>query len=175
MRIMVCITMDAHNRDCVRNKLVLFNITDVTSFQWQSQLKHKWRKPPKGASFVTRDTHLRGALGERAEVAICDAIVPYDYEYLGNGYRLVITPLTDRICASSGAHTENAQHFLYFVTWKISLKINSRKEKKNDGTLILHEYERTFPISHRFFLTISYPPLSTPFSFIFGTARTPQT
>ncbi len=68
MRIMVCITMDAHNRDCVKNKLVLFGITDVLSFQWQSQLKHKWRLPPRGASFVTRDTHLRGSMGERAEV-----------------------------------------------------------------------------------------------------------
>ena len=29
MRVMVCITMDAHNRDIVRNKLVLFNIQEV--------------------------------------------------------------------------------------------------------------------------------------------------
>ena len=74
MRIMVCITMDAHNRDCVRNKLVLFDIQEVTSFQWQSQLKHKWRVPPPSASFKTRDPHLRPPTGERAEVAICECI-----------------------------------------------------------------------------------------------------
>lgn len=53
---------------------------EVSSFQWQSQLKHKYRVPPPTASFRNRDIHLRGSKGERAEIAIADAIMPYDYE-----------------------------------------------------------------------------------------------
>ena len=51
-----------------------------TAFQWQSMLKGYW------------DANL-----DDARLYIADAIFPYGYEYLGNGPRLVVTPLTDRI------------------------------------------------------------------------------
>lgn len=80
-RVMVCITMDAHARDVVE-KLCREKAGHAGCFQWQAQLKHKFRLPPPHASFRGRDPHLRGEGGERAEVAICDAVLPYDYEYL---------------------------------------------------------------------------------------------
>jgi dynein heavy chain, axonemal len=80
-RIMCMITLDAHNRDIVI-KLIREQALKRSDFQWQSQLKPK---------FVSKN---QVAL---AEFSICDAKFFYGFEYLGNGPRLVITPLTDRI------------------------------------------------------------------------------
>ncbi|GAB4813657.1 hypothetical protein N2152v2_000703 [Parachlorella kessleri] len=73
------ITIDAHSRDIVQN-IIDVGATDPDCFQWASQLRFYW------------DT----AVGD-CRIKICDATFPYGYEYLGNGARLVITPLTDRI------------------------------------------------------------------------------
>lgn len=73
------ITIDAHSRDMVE-AIAESGSDDVESFQWVCQLRTYWDKQV-----------------EDCRIRICDASFPYGYEYLGNGARLVITPLTDRI------------------------------------------------------------------------------
>ena len=76
-RVMTTITLDAHGRDIVQ-KLIREGVQKATAFQWMSQLKQSIDEG-------------------KAVCDICDARFDYGYEYLGNGGRLVITPLTDRI------------------------------------------------------------------------------
>jgi len=76
-KLMCLITIDTHNRDMVK-KLIEEDCRKAEEFHWQSQLKFYWETEEKVA---------------RAKIA--DASFIYGYEYLGNGSRLVITPLTD--------------------------------------------------------------------------------
>jgi dynein heavy chain len=76
---MVIITMEVHSRDVIEN-LIEKKVRKATEFWWQSQLKLYWLKDKKDV-----------------EIRIADAIMQYGYEYIGNGGRLVITSLTDRI------------------------------------------------------------------------------
>eukprot|EP00698_Gefionella_okellyi_P005145 TRINITY_DN1471_c0_g1_i4.p1 TRINITY_DN1471_c0_g1~~TRINITY_DN1471_c0_g1_i4.p1 ORF type:complete len:2448 (+),score=753.76 TRINITY_DN1471_c0_g1_i4:538-7881(+) len=87
-KVMILITMDTHARDVVAN-LVTENIISADSFQWQTQLRQRWDEKV-GNCFIN----------------ICDAQFQYGFEYLGNGARLVVTPLTDRIyiTASQSLH-----------------------------------------------------------------------
>jgi dynein heavy chain, axonemal len=78
-KIMCLITMDAHARDII-GILDEQGVTKQDEFQWQTQLKGVYDAGID--DFVFR---------------IADACLAYGYEYLGNGPRLVITPLTDRI------------------------------------------------------------------------------
>jgi dynein heavy chain len=73
------ITMDAHSRDIIQ-QLYVEKVGSSEEFQWQSQLKVYYSE--EQADFLLR---------------IADAQFVYGYEYLGNGPRLVITALTDRI------------------------------------------------------------------------------
>ncbi|XP_054265094.1 dynein beta chain, ciliary-like [Macrosteles quadrilineatus] len=77
-KIMTICTIDVHSRDVVA-KLIQLKVETSAAFQWQSQLRHRW------------DVKVNDCFAN-----ICDAQFRYDYEYLGNTPRLVITPLTDR-------------------------------------------------------------------------------
>ncbi|CAK4732517.1 unnamed protein product [Aphanomyces euteiches] len=76
-RVMCMITMDAHGRDVIQT-LINQHVSSPASFVWQAQLKPR-------------------LVAENAVFHICDASFDYGLEYLGNGPRLVITPLTDRM------------------------------------------------------------------------------
>lgn len=77
-KIMTICTIDVHSRDVVA-KMITQKVETASAFQWQSQLRHRWDRDQVDC-FAN----------------ICDAEFRYDYEYLGNTPRLVITPLTDR-------------------------------------------------------------------------------
>ena len=106
-RVMCMITTDAHNRD-ILDVLLKEKALNATDFQWQSKLRPSFvGKMEKGVTHIV----------STARFDICDAKFEYGFEYLGNGPRLVITPLTDRIyvtatqalnlkmgCAPAGRH-----------------------------------------------------------------------
>jgi dynein heavy chain len=70
------IVIDVHAKDVVE-LLWRNNISDVSSFEWISQLRYYWEK-------------------DNCMVKCIQTSFPYGYEYLGNTLRLVITPLTDK-------------------------------------------------------------------------------
>ncbi|KAG5177491.1 dynein heavy chain and region D6 of dynein motor-domain-containing protein [Tribonema minus] len=68
--------IDVHARD-VMVRLVDEGVSSAADFAWTSQLRYYWRDGNLWAQMVAADR-------------------PYGYEYLGNSFRLVITPLTDK-------------------------------------------------------------------------------
>jgi len=71
------VVLDVHARDVIKKDLIDKQVSDVNDFMWQSQLRYYWEK-------------------EELWVRIINSTLCYNYEYLGNSARLVITPLTDR-------------------------------------------------------------------------------
>ncbi|CAM9108221.1 unnamed protein product, partial [Ectocarpus fasciculatus] len=68
--------IDVHARDVIK-KLVDEEVETMDNFGWTSQLRYYWTEDDLSAQMVA-------------------ATRPYGYEYLGNSFRLVITPLTDK-------------------------------------------------------------------------------
>ena len=70
------ITIDVHAKDVIKT-LVSMNVQDISTFEWVQQLRYYW-------------------VEKNCEVRCVQTRFPYGYEYLGNTFRLVITPLTDK-------------------------------------------------------------------------------
>lgn len=71
------IVLDVHARDVIMGDLITNKICDPSEFNWLAQLRYYWED-------------------NNVNVKIINAELAYNYEYLGNSARLVITPLTDR-------------------------------------------------------------------------------
>lgn len=69
------IVIDVHARDIVE-RLYKEGVCSLDAFEWISQLRYYWRD-------------------DNCRVQCVQTDFPYGYEYLGNTFRLVITPLTD--------------------------------------------------------------------------------
>jgi dynein heavy chain len=82
-KVTTIITIDVHSRDVI-DEFVQKKIMDSGAYEWTKQLKFY--------------LELRHPKDEKKSVSarICDWETWYNYEYVGNTGRLVITPLTDR-------------------------------------------------------------------------------
>lgn len=77
------IVIDVHARDVVK-QMIKARVESVNDFEWTRQLRYYWEHcggEEEKFDVYARQTNTRFA---------------YGYEYLGNGPRLVITPLTDK-------------------------------------------------------------------------------
>ena len=75
------IVIDVHAREVVRS-MIKCRVETMNDFEWQKQLRYYWEQVDEETDdCFARQTNTR---------------FRYGYEYLGNGPRLVITPLTDK-------------------------------------------------------------------------------
>jgi dynein heavy chain len=82
------VVIDVHARDTI-DMMSEAKVESVNDFNWVSQLRYTWDPSwKKGQAVEVGDLTL--------VCRIVNAKALYGYEYLGNGMRLVITPLTDR-------------------------------------------------------------------------------
>ena len=95
------IVLDVHAKYVVTDFLIKNRVESINSFDWQCQLRYYWEE-------------LRELDGESVAADGCrfdcfarqtNTRFRYGYEYMGNGPRLVITPLTDKCYMTlTGAH-----------------------------------------------------------------------
>ena len=78
------ITIEVHARDILR-QLQYSRVCNPSDFEWSKQLR-----------FYRDPTEKNDKGDDMCIIRQTSAVVKYDYEYLGNSGRLVVTPLTDR-------------------------------------------------------------------------------
>ena len=78
LKLRALIVIDVHARDVV-HEMVVRRVEQITDFEWTSQLRYYWEEPLLNI-----------------QVRMVNASINYNFEYLGNSTRLVITPLTDK-------------------------------------------------------------------------------
>ena len=87
MTIGALVTMDVHARD-VTLDMVQAGVGELDAFEWLSQLRYY---------LVENEGQVLGVTSpEILLIKMISSALPYYYEYLGNTFRLVVTPLTDR-------------------------------------------------------------------------------
>ena len=90
------IVLDVHNIQIVKD-LIEAEVTSVTDFDYEAQLRYYWQQKPNSNNPQNETV-----------VKIMSYTLDYNYEYLGNSGRLVITPLTDRcyrtLCGAIGLY-----------------------------------------------------------------------
>lgn len=86
-KLVALVTIEVHSRDILRH-ILAHRVHQLQDFEWSRQLR-----------FYSEKDTLPEAPPDAAHVCIVrqtSAVVRYDYEYLGNSGRLVVTGLTDR-------------------------------------------------------------------------------
>ncbi|CUG06458.1 dynein heavy chain, putative [Bodo saltans] len=84
-KLVALITIEVHARDILRS-LQLAKVSSKDDFDWSKQLRF----------YRETDTNEKGDESQICVIRQASACVKYDYEYLGNSGRLVVTGLTDR-------------------------------------------------------------------------------
>jgi len=84
------VTLDLHGRDVLQDELYKENVSSPLDFSWLAQLRYYYNVDGRG--------YDPGTAGgpNTVDIRMVNADLPYGYEYLGNSFRLVVTPLTDR-------------------------------------------------------------------------------
>ena len=81
------VTLDVHARD-VLEELAAEGVEEKGHFSWTSQLRYAVESGNGGVKNMGDQ--------EQMKCKMINAVLNYGYEYLGNSFRLVVTPLTDR-------------------------------------------------------------------------------